>query len=628
MRRGRPAASPGPQKQEASRKVTDGDPFAALDANSARKAAVDTDELSSRFPTLDQFSLLHDKGSKFDFDSSARSPQSQNAPASQHIAERIADEAFASLQKPSVEQTPSSRPHSVTPTTHHPNQSSSPAADRPPSKAPSAPAKAEPNQLSRASSIISSNPELRALSSQSNSKYVSTGTMTSELSSRTPTPQIEKRPEQRGPERTSSHANLDTLPIHARPAHLRQPSLSSRPSLEDQRSQVHTADSALRSGSPLSRPRPASTSFESSTLDFLREKELARSANLAAQASNQLPQRGGVVTQQDKTDAKTRVDEDLLLDIADSPVTTRDEQADISRRSTVAAAAPKKLAGKFGDAFNRFEGSTPREASAKTQPESSQKATARSDNTAAPRPDPAVGGPSTNALIDIDEDNMTPEMRRELERQKLEEEEQRVAAAQAEYRNRAVSSGKPVPGPKNVSGTPRTTSTIQSRVQSLLSEDQKPSNVQRTAHGYGKYTDDQPGGSPSPKPVSTITRKPVATKPKAGIPLNGTGSTVTTSYSMPAPSQPKSTGTKPPAPKKKPTHLNSFPTGARPPSPVQHNQTAQSERLIAMDLPGQPVLEMSAQDKQDYIEDFTKRFPSLSSIEMESQRGRGIGPRQ
>jgi AP2-associated kinase len=35
-----------------------------------------------------------------------------------------------------------------------------------------------------------------------------------------------------------------------------------------------------------------------------------------------------------------------------------------------------------------------------------------------------------------------------------------------------------------------------------------------------------------------------------------------------------------------------------------------------MDLPGQPALDMTPQEKDDYIRDFSKRFPSLSSIEM------------
>ena len=47
-----------------------------------------------------------------------------------------------------------------------------------------------------------------------------------------------------------------------------------------------------------------------------------------------------------------------------------------------------------------------------------------------------------------------------------------------------------------------------------------------------------------------------------------------------------------------------------------------AEQLIALDLPGQPpgqtatLLEMSPREKDDYVRDFSKRFPSLNAIEM------------
>ncbi|OAA38603.1 serine/threonine protein kinase [Metarhizium rileyi] len=634
MRRGRPTVSPGPQKQDSSQKVTAGDPFAALDSKSARKAD-DADELSARFPTLDQFSLLHDKGTKFDFESSAQSPQPQHAPANDHIAERLADEAFGSLQQSPEQSALSPRSQSVTSTTQQAKPLASPPVDRPLSKTPSAHTKTEQGQPSRASSIISSNPELRAISAQAHSKYVSTGTMTADFSSRASTPLIEdKRFEQKLPERISFRAHTDTLPIHARPPHLRRPSLSSRPSLEDHRSQAQVTDFLSRSPTPPIRPRPASTSFESSTLDFLRERELAaKPSKMAVQLSVQdLEEQPAVITQAARVEDRKRAEEDMLLDITNSPVEARDEQADISQESTVATApAPKKLTGKFGDAFNRFEGVSPQKFASGTQPELLQKkyfaATPQHDVKIPTNREP-VAAPSANALIDINEDIMTPEMRRELERKKLEEEEERVAAAQAEYRNRVGSPGKPKPGPKVVGAPPRQTSTIQSRVESLLSEDQKPPTVQRTAHGYGKYTDEQTGDAPAQKPTPSIVPKPTSTGPTSAMLSNGTAHTVTTIHSTPAVSQLRSTGAKPPAPKKKPTHLNSFPTGARAPSPNKQIRATESEHLIAADLSGQPVLEMTAKEKEDYIKDFTKRFPSLSSIEMEAQGSRSGEPQR
>ncbi|KHO00659.1 serine/threonine protein kinase [Metarhizium album ARSEF 1941] len=628
MRRGRPTVSPGPPIQDSSRKVTAGDPFAALDATSGKKAP-EADELSARFPTLDQFSLLHDKGAKFNFDSSAISAQSQQAPPDQQTAEDLADDAFASLQQSPGKLASSSRPPSVTPTTQRQSkQFPMPPVDRPPSNTPSGPVDTEQSKPSRASSTINSIPP-----AQTNTKYVSTGTMTSEYSSRAPTPQFEKSSEYSPPERTSSRANPDALSFNSRPHHLRQPSLSSRPSLEDHRIQAQSTDSRPRLSIPVSRPRPASTSFESSTLDFLRERELvAKNSKMAVHSSVQGLQPSAVAPQTVRVEGRKQSEESLLIDVANSPVKTRDEQTQFDRRSSVSTApAPRKLAGKFNDAFNRFEGASPQESAGVNQSdpfEVPQTSAIRNDAIVTPRQEPGTD-PSANALIDIDDDCMTPEMRRELERQKLEEEEKRVAAAQAEYRNRVDSSGKPVPGPKIVGSSQGKSSTIQTRVQNLLSEDRKQNPTQRTAHGYGKYTDDQSVAPSGQNSAPSSVRKPMTSKPTKAVPSSDTGSsTLPPSHSMPAQTQPRSTRQKPPAPKKKPIHLNSFPAGARPPSPTKQSQLAQSEHLIAVDLPSQPVLEMSTQDKEDYIRDFTKRFPSLGTMETESQGHRGSRSQQ
>lgn len=72
-------------------RVTSGDPFAALDAK-----AQSADELSARFPTLDQFSLLHDQGTTFSFDPSVSSAPPPVAAEPQKLAAgRLADSAFA-----------------------------------------------------------------------------------------------------------------------------------------------------------------------------------------------------------------------------------------------------------------------------------------------------------------------------------------------------------------------------------------------------------------------------------------------------------------------------------------------------------------------------------------------------
>ncbi|KAG6001716.1 hypothetical protein E4U21_003894 [Claviceps maximensis] len=589
MRRGRPAASPGPPqgRESSARKVTDGDPFAALDSTNVHKI-IDADEICTRFPTLDQFALLHDKGTKFDFEASVSSPNSEAHP---------------------VQHTPS------------------PPLERQLPKAPSsAPSQTETVSSSRASAIIQSNPDLKAMSTfaQTGSKYVSIGTMTSDVSSRAPTPQADTRYGQTSlPKHGSLNASADILPIHARPQHLRRPSLSSRPSLEDTLRNAQAGNSATKTTTttttaPISpfntQQRPASTSFESSTLEFLREKELEKPKKSSAQAVSEtsillettsLPYR----TTSGPLSTKP-MNDDLLLDVTESNYLPEVKVGSVNKKISVSAnPAPRKPAQKLSGAIHRFEGGSSHDVAN------------------------VVPLPNSNVLVDIDDDDMTPEMRREVEREKLEEEEKRVAAAQAEYRQRiASSSNKPTTGPKNAGGPPRTASTIQSRVQSLLNEEQKkPAAVQRTAQGYGKYTDDpassttspsnaaSSGGrsrklsEPNPSPVTISYNSNSAGAPNAASPSSHPSQPTPTSSA-------KTPGSKqPPAPKKKPTHLNSLPVAVRPPSHTKQSPAMQTDQLVTMDLPGQFTLEMTAQEKADYIEEFAKRFPSLTALEMEAR---------
>jgi AP2-associated kinase len=68
--------------------------------------------------------------------------------------------------------------------------------------------------------------------------------------------------------------------------------------------------------------------------------------------------------------------------------------------------------------------------------------------------------------------------------------------------------------------------------------------------------------------------------------------------------------------------LNNLPTGGRPRSPPKQQlppgpaSQGSSEQLVGVGLPGRPTLDMTFQEKEDYVQDFSKRFPSLSSIEM------------
>lgn len=644
MRRGRvPASTPQPSQavkpSPSLKPVTNGDPFAALDSDAVAKTK---DELSNRFPTLDQFSILHEQGVQFDFDST------ESPVASAATKEKYPDNAFHISQstQPVAGQTPRAAPA----------RSASPEKQVfPPPNTASVPIK--PSEMSRASEIIMSTPELQAISSGSGQVFqpsptrpamVSTGTMTTppmeRQNSRTPSQfQIHRFPGRSSRSSSLTRNQETSLPARKqspalRPSssflgHIRKASSSSRPSLEGGRPSVENFGEPLsKSNSSSGRPRPVSTHLESN-LDFLRERENSSKPN----ASPGLPAQNMVPTEKapspdllldtDETNIASNVD---FLRSMEEPKPRRSEE---SKRTSLSSSLGKKssvFAGKFGDAFKRFETNQPPPLETRTaspfKPE-------RRDLT------PIAGSEATDGRSDDGQgfeetEEMTPAMRREIERRLLADEERRVAAAQAEYRARIASrgeGGRPTPPP--VSGSSRAAA-IQNKVQSLLDENARSSaNIKRTAEGYGQYS---AAASSQQVPRPEIPRKPVGVKtgstgsprPMSSSSSLNRASTMTPKpidYSRPIP-PPKDS--KPMAPPK-PTHLGKNLTSsssyqalrsASPPKPISSTAgmrpTGRLEALVAADLPGEPALDMTPQERDDYLQDFSKRFPSLTAIEM------------
>ncbi|KAI1143989.1 kinase-like protein [Hypoxylon sp. FL0543] len=666
MRRGRPAASSQsshsapkqvPKPSPSPGRITNGDPFAALDSKTGSN--FNGDELSSRFPTLDQFSLLLDQGAKFDFDSPA-SPTDPQRQLSQLVTDQLADDAFARPQSTIGSKPPNqrqstdlSRVKSVAAVSEFRRSSPPPGSVNKPSSAPPK----QPSEMSRASAIISSNPELQAISSPppqqetlSRPAMVSTGTMTGTSPPERPPreyspihrfpPAEQHRPsslprqqEPLGADQKRADVTYALRPtptpridhIQAPPGHARHPS-SSRPSLEGGRPSADQLE-PLSKPSVSGRPRPASTYLESD-MDYLREREAAPRPLRSPGYSPKLLGTSSSPRLEPRDDTAIESNVDFLRSMEDSDGKKKDKGIKShSKRASLSSLSGTKniLAGRFGDAFKRFEGNTSGSGARTPSP---LKDMERHDLT------PIAGSEATDGRSDdghLGEQEMTPEMRRELEAQALAEEERRVEAAAAEYKQRMAArdaGGSSVPLPKSIGGVSRAVS-IQNRVQNLLDESSKSSQqVPRTASGYGKFSDAAAAKSRADKELPEVPRKLVTggranAPPLKAVPTSGdivvAPTRGRTQQSPSSPSKP----TLPP----KPTHLNSLPTGGgsrarsppkqgpaqRPSGPAHHSS---SEHLAGVGLPGRPILDMSFKEKEDYIQDFAKRFPSLSSIEM------------
>jgi len=669
MRRGRPPPASQPvaasKPSRSPAKVTNGDPFAALDAKSP---PVVRDELSSKFPTLDEFTLLVESEGKFDFERHTPPIPAVQKNLAQRVTERLADEVFAS---PAV--ISSARP--VTEMSRaKPTAPASP--DRqfasPPLKSASAPPK--PAEMGRASAIISNTPELQAISSQtlqpvyqptpSRPVMVSTGTNTTpppERSTSTQYPAIYRFPpddhhrsssvprqhetstsgllRSGTPTTASSRPSVGPRPpsYQSLPSHTRHPS-SSRPSLEGRRPSMDLLEPISKSRSTSSvKPRPASTHLESN-IDYLREKEgLSRPLSQAQQSPRLIP----ATQPEDDTNIISNVD--FLRSMEDTDPKKKEKSHHFSHHkrsslTSLGAGTKNILAGKFGDAFKRFETNTSNGGGPPAPPRtpSPLRALDRRDLT------PIAGSEATDGRSDdgnvLEEtDDMTPEMRREIERRRLSMEEKRVAAAGAEYRQRVGSrlnpGEAPIPLPKSIGGVSRAVS-IQNKVQSLLEESTRSAKeASRTAHGYGPYADAPPPKKDDGRPVvprkmvgstSTGSRVPSTAVGGDGIRRSATTAEHSTTQRGPSAAHPSR-----PAAPPKPTHLNTIPVvhsgsgavrPASPPKPSSSINVAKTrgprEQMVAVDLPGQPALEMSAAEREDYIRDFQKRFPSLTSFEM------------
>jgi AP2-associated kinase len=625
MRRGRPtgpaqqppAAKPSPSPMRG----TASDPFAALDSQDVQVRRAAADELASRFPSLDEFSLLHDRGQKFEF---GQPPPTSDPALTKRVVEALADDAFALPSVTKVESTPSTTPSHVP--LAIPSRSGSIKKFKPyessttPRTSNPAIAQPTPQRFNMVSTGVQTSPRSSPAPQQNIPETkpiwkvpLSTHhnrTMSQPRASQIPKGSPLLKPEFAMPtrpsfeSRTKSHGS--NLNIHKSPA-------SSRPSLEGQRPSAMDIGSSLdRARSANSNARPTSMYVESN-LDYLRDREMAPGRSFDAPSLQRRTTSSAIDdSEPEPGDKNVRSSVDFLR------VIEREEHADNKhkhRRSSSQSKHVKRgslssltsntkniVKGRFGDAFRMFESNkTP-------EHEREQPPLTPTDQLIDPRGDnatltPIAGSEATGGLSDddraIDEtQDLPPEVRRELERRRLSAEERRVEAAAAEYRQRISdqSQGKP--------RVPSKASTIQNRVKNLLVESTKPAAVNRTTEGYGKYTST---GNPLPtrpqdqsgmRQPPTIARKPVNISSQQDL-----------TYAKPRPSSSTS------APPVINLRAPSGPAPRLPPKP-KNLQTGGSI-TSASASPTKPV--SSAREKAESgwdVDVFSKRYPSLSGLEM------------
>ena len=277
------------------------------------------------------------------------------------------------------------------------------------------------------------------------------------------------------------------------------------------------------------------------------------------------------------------------------------------------------LAGRFGEAFRRFETSS--EDSGLRKPTPSPDCEERELT-------PIAGSEATDERSDdgqvVEEtEQIPPEVRRELERRRLSQEERRVADAAAAYKQRVSERGNNDQD-KGRGGENSRAASIQSKVQALLDENGKSSPT-KTAEGYGRFTASpspaqggldhsaiQPSFNPQlhqrsfPQFKNTAQSVPRAALPH-DLPISRTRHpqptttilTSSTDHPVPRPTAPP-----------KPQALR---TGGRasPALPSSHKPSRFASKLVP------PVSDDGgAANNEDWEMNFSKKYPSLAGLEM------------
>lgn len=664
MRRGRPTKTEPERRSMQNSTPMDSinDPFEALDGKSPLAPSQGFEDVASRFPPLNGFSILHDPGSKFAFDNNSESATKIPKDIRERVTDALADDAFA---RPSVPQTTASQPSRVV----RPDMRTNEAVDL---------SKLKSTQFSLTSKDLSQRPLM-----------VSTGTMTSYLAPANP-PTVTSsspRPNFRFPpseHRSSSHPRGHSSPIPStNPSNTLKPitvsnkrpgivtTSSSRSSLEGQRpSLLSTGSTISRSKSVSSRARPSSVYDEGK--DNVPRSE-GRSPENPHQSQPSVEKistgylQSGFPSNTDNGTETGRISSnvDFLRAIEEQDPSKRKEKrlssgSKHTKRSSLPSISlsgtKSLLAGRFGDAFRRFEGGGP----GPRGPSPS-----RTDRDLAP----IVGSEQTDSRSDdgysaLEEtEAILPEVRRELERRRLSQEEKRVADAGVAYRQMLAKSTDDnirgvVAPPAEIGQQQAITSraaSIQSKVKTLLDENGQASPT-KPDEKFSRFPPPQQQSKPqmnqaglglSPRPrqqFSPVSHRnplvvnkrnsaisqslppppPTSTKPNPDTippqhksrPPSSSSSSAVPSPLPPRPNAPlkphalRTTGTSR-------GELDPSPSNFIKPTPVGSNKSQNSSSIPDMAPPkSTSSTTAAAGNEEDWEINFSKRYPALSGLEM------------
>ena len=670
MRRGRPGKSPS---QITSAKPSPSpfrgpstDPFAALDTGVSKNK--NADELSHRYPMLDHFQLLQDTRGKVDFD---RTPAGDSSKAEekglpQRLTNALADDAFAKRQAyaaGSVRESPmpsqSKKPYV---SVMELNQRESPKPGEHVSRQQTPLYQPVPQKPAMVSTGTMTSPSVTpVLPEQKPSSNILHKFTRREKDSRPSSlPRGAREEKSRIPSQpnyysdSSNYEESNANNNHANAAASSPPSTLSRslpksfpdriphvsesvrPSLEGTRESSRADADGLvsRSRSVNSRPRPLSVYGSTPQSDFSERVEHVR-------ASLDLPRPHFEEEDEDEVKgARTGVDGDydaanITSDVdylraregeSDRKRDKRPGDSKHKRGASLGKSIPgtKLLSGRFGEAFRRFEGHDHknRHVSSPAERRPAQVALV-SDSEATQLPEDEE--PEEDTYDDYEEgDDISPEMRRELERRQQSQEEKRVANAAAEHR-RLVAERGPGNWRTGTGADNARSSNIQNRVQTLLQESDKVPST-KTAAGYGRYTDAEATAT-TPR-ITTADPTPART-PELGSEQQPNARQAAVSYAVrngrvSSPAREGADHTLPDIPQQGTGHVAAAVAAAQhtaeqkpalPPRPAPKPKSLRAGGA-------REAIRPSSHDNDDtYLEDyetssFGRRYPSLSKLEM------------